>query len=77
MERAAIRQLAADIPALWAATTTTAADRQELVRQVVDHVVVDAAGKSEQVHVTIAGVGGGQTTGTVVRPIRDASDLSS
>jgi DNA invertase Pin-like site-specific DNA recombinase len=76
-ERAAIRQLAADIPALWAAATTTAADRQELVRQVVDHVVVAAAGKSEQVHVTIHWIGGGQTTGTVIRPIQHGSDLST
>jgi hypothetical protein len=76
-ERAAIRQLAADIPALWAASTTTAADRQELIRQVVDRVVVAAEGKSEQVHVTIHWIGGGQTAGTVVRPIRHASDLST
>jgi DNA invertase Pin-like site-specific DNA recombinase len=76
-ERAAIRQLAADIPALWAAATTTAADRQELIRQVVDRVVVAAAGKSEQVQVTIRWIGGGETAGTVVRPIRHASDLST
>jgi len=76
-ERTAIRQLAADIPALWTAATTTAADRQELLRQVVDRVVIAAAGKSEQVHVTIRWMGGGQTTGTVVRPIRQACDLST
>ncbi len=76
-ERTAIRQLAADIPALWSAATTTAADRQELLRQVVDRVVIAAAGKSEQVHVTIRWMGGGQTTGTVVRPIRQACDLST
>jgi hypothetical protein len=76
-ERAAIRQLAADIPALWTASTTTAADRQELIRQVVDRVVIAANGKSEQVHVTIRWMGGGQTAGTVVRPIRQASDLST
>jgi DNA invertase Pin-like site-specific DNA recombinase len=76
-ERTAIRQLAADIPALWTAATTTAADRQELLRQVVDQVVIAAAGKSEQVHVTIRWMGGGQTTGTVVRPIRQACDLST
>jgi DNA invertase Pin-like site-specific DNA recombinase len=76
-ERAAIRRLAADIPALWAAATTTAADRQELTRQIVDAVVVAADGKSERVQVTIRWIGGGQTTGTVVRPIRHVSDLST
>ncbi len=32
-EREAIRHLARDIPALWAAPTTTAADRKEIIRQ--------------------------------------------
>lgn len=76
-ERAAIRRLAADIPALWTAATTTAADRQELSRQIVDAVVIVAEGKSERVQVTIRWVGGGATTGTVVRPIRHSSHLST
>ncbi len=76
-ERAAIRRLAADVPALWAAAATTAADRQELIRQIVDAVVVAADGRSERVQVTIRWIGGGQTTGTVIRPIRHASDLST
>jgi DNA invertase Pin-like site-specific DNA recombinase len=74
-ERAAIRQLAADVPALWAAPSTTAADRKELVRQVVERVVVDAAGASERVRVTIHWIGGRQTGGTVLRPIRHSHDL--
>jgi hypothetical protein len=32
-EREAIRHLATDIPALWAAPTTTAADRKEIIRK--------------------------------------------
>jgi DNA invertase Pin-like site-specific DNA recombinase len=74
-ERAAIRRLAADIPALWAASTTTAANREELLRQIIETVVVAADGKSERVQVTIRWVGGGETAGTVIRPIRHASDL--
>ena len=75
-EREAIRQLAADIPALWAAATTTAADRKEIVRQVVERVEVDAQGKSEQVRVRITWAGGGQTEGLVVRPIARYADRS-
>jgi DNA invertase Pin-like site-specific DNA recombinase len=75
-ERAAIRQLAADIPALWAAPTTTAADRKEIVRQVVERVEVDVQGKSEQVRVRITWAGGGQTAGVVVRPIARYADRS-
>jgi DNA invertase Pin-like site-specific DNA recombinase len=74
-ERAAIRQLAADIPALWAAASTTAADRKELVRQVIERVVVDAVGTSEQVRVSIEWVGGTRTDGMVLRPIRQSHHL--
>lgn len=75
-ERAAIRQLATDMPALWAAPTTTAADRKELVRQVVDRVVVDVEGVSERVQVRIVWAGGGETTSLLVRPIAELAHLS-
>ena len=54
---------------IWAAPTTTAADRKEIMRQIVERVEVDAQGKREQVHVRMTWVGGGQTEGLVVRPI--------
>jgi DNA invertase Pin-like site-specific DNA recombinase len=75
-ERAAIRRLAANIPALWEAPTTTAADRKEIIRQVVERVVVDAQGASERVLVRIDWVGGDQTEDEVIRPIARFSDLS-
>jgi hypothetical protein len=76
-ERTAIRRLATDIPALWAASTTTDADRKELIRQVVERVVVEAERSSERVHVRIVWVGSGQTTGTITRPIRHVTQLST
>jgi DNA invertase Pin-like site-specific DNA recombinase len=76
-ERAAIRRLAADIPALWTAPTTTAADRKELIRQVLERVVVDAQGSSEQVQVAIHWVGGDQTPGVIRRPIQQTAHLST
>ena len=75
-EREAIRRLAADIPALWAAPTTTAADRKELVRQVVERVEVAVQGTSERVRVRIHWVGGGQTEGRLTRPIARLADRS-
>jgi hypothetical protein len=75
-ERAAIRQLAADIPALWNAATTTDADRKEIIRQVVEQVEVEAQGTSEQVRVRITWAGGGQTEGVLVRPIARYTDRS-
>jgi hypothetical protein len=76
-ERAAIRQLAADIPALWAAATTTEVDRKEILRQVVARVVVTAQGASERVVVHITWVGGATTTGEIIRPISRLTDLST
>ena len=75
-EREAIRQLAADIPALWSALTTTDADRKEIIRQVVEQVEVEVQGTSEQVQVRITWAGGGQTEGVLVRPIARYSDRS-
>src|SRR5439155_25249846 len=56
-ERVAIRQLAADIPALWHAPTTTLAERKEIIRQVVQRVAAAVQGDSERVGVTITGGG--------------------
>ena len=68
-ERAAIRRLAADIPALWHAATTTAAERKEIVRQVVQRVVVAVQGESERVLVAIEWAGGARTDGEIARPV--------
>ena len=76
-EREAIRRLATDIPMLWSASTTTAADRKEIIRQVVERVIVDVQGSSERVKVRIEWIGGGHTEGVVIRPIGKLSELSS
>ena len=57
-EREQIRALARDLPALWQAPTTTAADRQRIVRLLVKEVVVTVRGESEWVDVTIHWAGG-------------------
>ena len=76
-EREAIRRLATDIPALWAAPTTTAADRKEIVRQVVERVIIDVQGSGERVKVRIEWIGAGSTEGVVIRPVGKLSDLST
>src|SRR5439155_23336475 len=57
-ERAQIRALASDLPDLWNAETTTAQDRKRVVRLVVERVVVQVQGQTEQVDVAIHWVGG-------------------
>jgi len=75
-EREEIRRLAADIPALWEAPTTTDADRKEILRQVVDRVVVDTQGGSERVRVEIQWAGGTKTQGEMIRPVRNLKQLT-
>ena len=76
LEREAIRRLAADIPALWGASTTTDADRKEIIRQVIQRVVVDAQESSEQVRLSIEWVGGMRTEEEMIRPVKRLEQLS-
>jgi DNA invertase Pin-like site-specific DNA recombinase len=75
-ERAAIEQLARDIPALWHAPATTHADRKKLLRCVIDWVEVTAPGASEKVRAAIVWAGGSTTTADLVRPVARISQLS-
>ena len=57
-ERDMILSLATDLPALWDAPTTSPADRQTIVRHLVERVVVAVQGQSENVDVTMHWSGG-------------------
>ena len=76
-EREAIRALAADIPALWSAQTTTAAERQTIVRQLVEKVVVTVQGETERVDMIVHWVGGHQTKAWLIRPVARLEQLSN
>jgi hypothetical protein len=65
-----IRELAGNLPTLWEATTTTAADRQQIIRFLVERVEVTVEGNSDGVHVTITWVGGHQSHHQVIRPVQ-------
>jgi DNA invertase Pin-like site-specific DNA recombinase len=75
-EREAIRRLASDLPALWYAETTTAADRQAIIRQLVERVVVTVQGESEQVDLEIHWIGGHRTQTRRRRPVARLDQLS-
>jgi DNA invertase Pin-like site-specific DNA recombinase len=68
-EREHVLALSADLPALWQAPGTTAADRKEVVRCLVERVVVQARQDSNQVGVTIHWKGGTTSTHRVRRPV--------
>ncbi len=66
-ERVRIEALAADIPALWHAAETTAAERKEIVRLLVERVVVQVRSDTERVGVEIHWRGGLSTKHEFVR----------
>jgi len=68
-EREAIRRLAEDLPALWAAPTTTPADRQRVVRLLLRRVVVAVQGESERVQVRLEWAGGATSEHELIRPV--------
>jgi hypothetical protein len=52
------------------------AERKDLIRQVVQQIRVTSEGESERLLVSIDWVGGGGTTGLVIRPISRIERLS-
>jgi hypothetical protein len=76
-QQQAITALASDIQGLWAAPTTTDADRKQLIRALVDQVTITVAGTSERVAVEIGWAGGRTTGGQTIRPVARLDQLSS
>jgi DNA invertase Pin-like site-specific DNA recombinase len=74
-QREQIRQLAQDIPKIWSAETTTAVDRQRLIRMLIERVVVEVQGQSEQVKVAITWSGGSVSQHELVRTVGSYAQL--
>ena len=71
-----IRALAADLPAVWDAPTTTDADRKQLIRHLIGQVRITVAGTSEKVDVEIVWAGGHRTRAQITRPVACLTQLS-
>ena len=69
MALSSIRALAADLPAVWAAATTTPADRQRIARSLLERVVVTVDKASERLDVTLHWIGGAVQAHTITRPV--------
>ncbi|HET8629153.1 MAG TPA: recombinase family protein, partial [Thermomicrobiales bacterium] len=67
-EQEAARALASDLPAVWQAPTTTAADRKRLLRLVVQEVTVTVAPGGRAAAVAIRWSGGATTMHAITRP---------
>ena len=75
-ERDQIRALAADLPAVWNAPSTTDADRKQLIRHLVEQVRVTVLGTSEKVDVEVIWAGGHRTAAQITRPVACLTQLS-
>lgn len=72
-DRARTAAVAADIPGLWA--SAGAADRQAIVRHLVERVDVAATTNSEVTRLTVRWVGGGISQHEVIRPVGQYGQL--
>jgi transposase-like protein len=68
-DREKIRSLSGSVAALWHAPATSAADRKQVVRCLVERVVVETDKSSELNDVTIMWQGGFETRHQVARPV--------
>jgi DNA invertase Pin-like site-specific DNA recombinase len=74
-ERARIAALSSDLPTLWRAPDTTDQDRKEIIRHLVEKVVVHVKNDSEYVDATIHWQGGFISQHEVVRPVGSYEQL--
>ena len=74
-ERSRIAALSSDLPALWHDPGTTHRDRKEIIRHLVEKVVVHGKIDSEYVDVTIHWQGGFLSQHEVLRPVRSYEQL--
>jgi hypothetical protein len=75
-EQEQIRTRARDIPELWHADTTTPADRQRLVRLLIEQIQVTVQGATDQVAVAIRWAGGFASQHRLVRSVQSYEQLA-
>ena len=74
-DRERIGALAADLPALWRAGTTTGADRRAVVRLLIERVELTRHGETERVGVVVHWRGGAVTRHEITQGLRSYTAL--
>ncbi|GAC1547217.1 MAG: hypothetical protein NVS2B7_22840 [Herpetosiphon sp.] len=75
-DRETIRRLSQDVPALWQADSTTAAERKEIVRLLLERVEVTIQNDSERAEVVCVWAGGQRARYELIRSVRRTSQLT-
>jgi hypothetical protein len=68
-DQEAVRALSADIPALWHSPQTTAAERQQIVRHLIERAVLTAPPRQEVADVAVHWAGGFVSHHQLIRPV--------
>jgi Recombinase zinc beta ribbon domain len=76
-EHRSMLELSSDLSGVWHAKTTTIQDRQEIVRLLIERVVVACRGRTEWVDVTVRWAGGIETQHVLRRPVMGYRQLSN
>lgn len=76
-ETALIRALADNLPAIWNAPSTTALDKQEIIRYLIEQVSVQIPNNDEHVEVTITWAGGDTTHHKIQRPMQKYTQMEN
>lgn len=76
-ERQQIQSLAAAIPALWDAASTTPEDRQAIARLMLEQVTVTVEGDTDRVEVELRWAGGFVSRHALTRPVQTYQQLSN
>lgn len=75
-EREEIQRLSFDIPGLWSASTTSSKERQEILRLLIERVIILVIDNTEKVKVEIHWYGGHKTHTSLIRPVAKLEQLS-
>jgi hypothetical protein len=70
-EQERLRALASDLPALWQSAATSIVERKEILRCLVERIVVQVQGNTEYVDVTIHWAGGFVSQHQIQRPVAE------
>jgi hypothetical protein len=73
-DRERIRRLAGEVPALWQASSTTPADRRQVVRLLVERVVLTVDPRDDRVAVRVEWAGGAVRERIIHRAVRGYKD---
>src|SRR5512135_2239105 len=76
-DRARIRLLAEEVPALWRAPTTTSVDRRQVIRLLVDRVVLTVDPGDDRVAVRVEWAGGAVREQTIHREVQGYKNQQS